>query len=146
MIMQIFKTIILNVSLLVLLAYLLARLRMVKAFITADYQPLTVRLAMAVIFGLIGILSAYPGIQVEGAIANTRVIRVIVGGILSGPAVGLGAGLFFKKSGWPRSSDTYSPTALLEPIPSGWAAFPLCLPFYAGRSIMVEKTERKSLG
>lgn len=98
MIMQIFKTIILNVSLLVLLAYLLSRLRMVKAFITADYQPLTVRLAMAVIFGLIGILSAYPGIQVEGAIANTRVIRVIAGGILSGPAVGLGAGLFFKKA------------------------------------------------
>lgn len=93
MVMEIFKNITINISLLVLAAYLLTRVPLVKKFITADHQRLSVKLAMALIFGMIGILSTYAGIQVEGAIANTRVIGVIAGGILGGPMVGLVAGL-----------------------------------------------------
>lgn len=93
MVLEIFKSITMNISMLVLAAYLLTRVPMVKKFITADHQRLRVKLAMALIFGLIGIISTYTGIQVEGAIANTRVIGVIAGGILGGPIVGLGAGL-----------------------------------------------------
>nr|WP_319488073.1 LytS/YhcK type 5TM receptor domain-containing protein [uncultured Caproiciproducens sp.] len=93
MMMEIFKNIILNISLLVVIAYLLTKIGVVQEFITAEHVRLKVKLEMAVIFGLIGVLSTYTGIRVNGAIANTRVIAVVVGGILGGPVVGLGAGI-----------------------------------------------------
>ncbi|MEM1483747.1 LytS/YhcK type 5TM receptor domain-containing protein [Oscillospiraceae bacterium PP1C4] len=93
MMTDIFKNILLNVSVLVLVAYLLTKFSMVREFITGGPDRLYTKLVMAVIFGLIGILSTYTGIKVQGAIANTRVIAVVAGGILGGPIVGLGAGI-----------------------------------------------------
>ncbi len=93
MIVEIFKNIILNISLLVLIAYLLTKIPLVKEFITNDRERLLAQCAMAVFFGLIGILSTYTGIRVNDAIANTRVIGVIAGGLLGGPVVGIGAGV-----------------------------------------------------
>ena len=93
MVVEIFKNIILNISLLVLIAYLLTRIPLVKEFITNDRERLLAQCAMAVFFGLIGILSTYTGIRVNDAIANTRVIGVIAGGLLGGPVVGIGAGV-----------------------------------------------------
>ena len=93
MIVDIFKNIILNMSLMVLIAYLLTKLQLVKTFIATDSADKKRKLAMSVIFGLVGILSTYTGIRVQGAIANTRVIGVIAGGILGGPIVGIGAGI-----------------------------------------------------
>lgn len=93
MMWEIFQNIIFNISLMVMIAYLLTKLPLVKSFIASNTSNRTCKLAMSVIFGLIGIVSTYTGIHVEGAIANTRVVGVIAGGILGGPMVGLGAGL-----------------------------------------------------
>lgn len=93
MIWEIFKNIILNISLMVMIAYLLTKMQLVKSFIMTDVPDRKWKPAMSVIFGLIGIVSTYTGIHVQGAIANTRVVGVIAGGILGGPVVGLGAGL-----------------------------------------------------
>lgn len=49
-------------------------------------------LFLAVFFGVCGIVGTY-GFPVENATANTRAVAVIVGGLVSGPLVGLGAGL-----------------------------------------------------
>ena len=92
MLIEIFKNITLNVSLLVLIAYLLTKVPLVREFASRRQESLHVKLAMAVIFGLIGILSTYTGIKVQGAIANTRVIGVVAGGLLGGPLVGVIAG------------------------------------------------------
>lgn len=48
---------------------------------------------LAMVFGLVGVLGTYTGIPVQGALANSRVIGPLAGGLLGGPLVGLGAGL-----------------------------------------------------
>ena len=47
---------------------------------------------LAFFFGVCGIVGTY-GFPVENATANTRAVAVIVGGLVAGPLVGLGAGL-----------------------------------------------------
>lgn len=49
-------------------------------------------LFLAAFFGIFGIVGTY-GFPVENATANTRAVAVIVGGLVAGPLVGLGAGL-----------------------------------------------------
>lgn len=50
------------------------------------------KVALTVIFGLLGIMGTYSGVPVLGAIANHRVVAAAVAGLLGGPWVGLGAG------------------------------------------------------
>lgn len=47
---------------------------------------------LSIVFGGFGILGTYMGIEINGAIANTRLIGVMSGGILCGPIVGIAAG------------------------------------------------------
>ena len=51
MVVEIFKNIILNISLLVLIAYLLTKIPLVKEFITNDRERLLAQCAMAVFPG-----------------------------------------------------------------------------------------------
>lgn len=111
MLVQISKNIILNVSVLVLIAYLLTRLQPVKELISSDSPKLYTKIILAGIFGAIGILSTYTGISVQGAIANTRVIGVIAGGILGGPFVGLGAGVIAGLHRWAIDIGGFTATA-----------------------------------
>lgn len=89
----IFENLLLNISMLVLIAFLLTRSRLISSLIFENKDRLVYKLTLMVIFGLIGIVSTYTGIKVNGAIANTRAIAAVAGGILGGPMVGLGAGL-----------------------------------------------------
>lgn len=84
---------ILNIGLLIIFAYCLCQLKIVKDVFLYNRESMRNKIAMMVIFGVMGIISTYTGVKVGGAIANTRVISVIVGGIIGGPAVGLGAGV-----------------------------------------------------
>lgn len=89
----IFTNIIISVSLLAMAAYLLTKVRLIRKFVSADIRSIKEKIPMALFFGLTGVFATYGGIPVEGAIANTRVIGVIMGGILGGPFVGILAGL-----------------------------------------------------
>jgi len=51
------------------------------------------QLFLAVLFGFFALYGTYSGIQTSGAIANIRNVGPIMGGLLGGPLVGLGAGL-----------------------------------------------------
>lgn len=93
MTIDIFKNLLLNLSMLVIIAQLLTKTTFVKQFMFAYKTDLKSSLLLAVIFGLISILSTYTGINVNGAIVNTRVIGVMSGGIIGGPIVGMGAAL-----------------------------------------------------
>lgn len=51
------------------------------------------RVALIVIFGLIGIAGTYAGIPVNGALANSRVVGVMAAGLVGGPVMGVAAGV-----------------------------------------------------
>jgi two-component system LytT family sensor kinase len=50
-------------------------------------------ISLSIIFALFGIIGTYTGTDVNGAIANTRIIGVMAGGILCGPFVGIVSGI-----------------------------------------------------
>lgn len=93
MVLYVLKNLINNMSTLIVIAYLISRVDAFKKFVLGKRNSLKDKLIMAVIFGLMGIAATYTGVSVKGAIANSRIIGVLVGGILGGPIVGLGAGL-----------------------------------------------------
>lgn len=81
-----------SVSLFVLLAYLAGRTGMLARFFAHSLRwPHRGVLALAT--GLLGIVGTYWGVPVQGAIANTRVMGPMLGGLYGGPLVGLAAGL-----------------------------------------------------
>ena len=51
------------------------------------------KMEVAVLLGGIGIVSTYMGVNIHGAIANTRVIGVMSAGLIGGPVTGTVAGL-----------------------------------------------------
>lgn len=89
--LEIIRSVILNIGLLVILALLLTQFSITKRFITGEKKTVREQLFLMVLFGLMGIISTVTGYEVSGAIANTRVISVMAGGLIGGPAVGIGA-------------------------------------------------------
>lgn len=94
------KNLISNMSFILIIAYFLSKTKIFKNLVIGKKNTLINKLLMAIIFGLIGILATYTGISVNGAIANSRIIGVLVGGIFGGPLVGLGAGLIAGLHRW----------------------------------------------
>ena len=86
------KNLLSNMSLLLLIAYFLSKTEIFKNLVTGQKDTLTNKLKMATVFGMIGILATYTGVSVKGALANSRIIGVLVGGLFGGPIVGLIAG------------------------------------------------------
>lgn len=79
----------LNIGLLVLIAALLTNLEFVRALFLEEQSSIFSKTALAVIFGIISIVSTYIGTYTDGAIINTRVIGVLAAGLLGGPYVGM---------------------------------------------------------
>ncbi len=71
---------------------LLTRFAVVKKFLMGKASRYE-KLALSVVFGVFGIAGTYMGVPVQNAIANSRVVGVVLGGILGGPLVGFSAGL-----------------------------------------------------
>jgi two-component system sensor histidine kinase LytS len=89
--LEIIRSVILNIGLLVILALLLTQFSITKRFITGEKKTVREQLFLMVLFGVMGIVSTLTGYEVSGAIANTRVISVMAGGLIGGPVVGIGA-------------------------------------------------------
>ncbi|GAB6183876.1 sensor histidine kinase [Thermodesulfovibrio hydrogeniphilus] len=51
------------------------------------------KLILTLLCGGLGILGTYGAVEIHGALANSRVVGVMIGGLLGGPVVGAGAGL-----------------------------------------------------
>lgn len=51
------------------------------------------KLILTFVCGGLGILGTFGAVEIHGALANSRVVGVMVGGLLGGPLVGAGAGL-----------------------------------------------------
>ena len=82
-----------NIGLVIMAAYITVQL---PAFRRALHNfPNRSRDKLFLIF-VLGIFSAFGnliGIPIEGAIANTRIVGPVVGGLLGGPVVGVGVGI-----------------------------------------------------
>ena len=81
-----------NVCFAAVVAYLLGRNP--KAMAMA-MQPVTWRswTVFTVVFSLLSIISSYYGTHIEGALASTRIVGTLMGGIIGGPWVGFSVGL-----------------------------------------------------
>ena len=88
-----FFSLLLNIGLLVLIATLLTKFPVVRRMFLDGQHSASSRIALALIFGSVSIISTYTGIKANGAIVNTRVIGVLAAGLLGGPQVGIGAAL-----------------------------------------------------
>ncbi|WP_300382189.1 LytS/YhcK type 5TM receptor domain-containing protein [Clostridium sp.] len=90
---EIIRSIILNIGLLVVIAQILARFYKVKEYLVREKHTIKEQMVMIIIFSTISILSTYMGYGVNGALANTRVIGVMAGGFIGGPIVGIGTAI-----------------------------------------------------
>lgn len=97
-----------KVGIIVIVAFLLSQLKSFRQVIHTEHNWIE-KVVLILIFGTFGLISNYTGIEIQrgtivnsgwlmgidpdNAIANTRVMGVVIGGILGGPIVGFGAGL-----------------------------------------------------
>lgn len=97
-----------KVGIIVIVAFVLSQMKSFRQIIQKEhnYQE---KLLLILLFGCFGVISNYTGIEIyqsninkaewllqldeDSAIANTRVMGVVIGGLLGGPMVGLGVGL-----------------------------------------------------
>ena len=93
MIENIYANIALNIAVLLIMGNAIPRIPFFRRTLFRDRKSWTDIVLLSLVFGGLGILSTYLGINVNGAIVNTRVIGVITGGFLGGPWVGLLSGL-----------------------------------------------------
>lgn len=89
--LQLFPALIERMSVVITLAFVLTRSQSFRRLLQ-DKANLKQKILLTFIFGLLGILGSYTGIPIQGALANSRVIAPLVGGLFGGPAVGLAAG------------------------------------------------------
>jgi len=82
-----------NLGYVILIAFFVSRIGSFKKIVQKDKFKKRDLLMLSIIFGSFGILGTYTGTEVNGAIANTRIIGVMAGGILCGPYVGILAGV-----------------------------------------------------
>lgn len=108
--MQLLFLMIQQIGLIVAIAFILTRFTTFRNLIDRKLDRWTI-IQLSIVFGLFGIIGTYTGISVrpsentflwiprvdtigfEEALANSRVVGVVIGGLLGGPWVGLGAGL-----------------------------------------------------
>jgi len=75
------------------LALLLSKVGLFRKLVSKRNINNKDKIFLSLVFGVIGIVGTYTGIPLQGAIVNSRVIGVFVGGLLGGPLVGLLSGL-----------------------------------------------------
>ncbi|MBK5240062.1 sensor histidine kinase [Clostridium sp.] len=82
-----------NLGYVILISFFVSKIGSFKNIAQKDKFKKRELIILSIIFGAFGILGTYTGTDVNGAIANTRIIGVMAGGILYGPFVGIMAGI-----------------------------------------------------
>lgn len=81
-----------DMGIIIVISFLITRTPFFSGTIKKDIA-IRNQIVLAIFFGLTSILGTYTGVAYLGAIANIRDLVVMIAGLLSGPFVGLGAGL-----------------------------------------------------
>src|SRR5690554_1549376 len=82
-----------RVGIILVLALFLSKVGLFRKLVSKRNINLQDKIFLSIIFGIIGIVGTYTGIHLQGAIVNSRVIGVFVGGLLGGPLVGFLSGI-----------------------------------------------------
>ncbi|MBN2897952.1 MAG: histidine kinase [Clostridia bacterium] len=82
-----------RVGFMIMLALIFSWAKAFRNIFSKEKPTLRDKIIMGIFFGSLSIVGTYTGIEVQGAISNTRVIGAAVGGLLGGPFVGLLAGM-----------------------------------------------------
>lgn len=82
-----------RVGIILILALFLSRVGLFRKLVSKENIDIKDKVLLSVIFGVFGIIGTYTGIHLQGAIVNSRVIGVFVGGLLGGPVVGVLSGI-----------------------------------------------------
>ena len=82
-----------NLSYVVIIAFIVSNLPVFKRIIQKDEFKRSDLIILSLTFSVFGIIGTYTGTEVYGAIANTRIIGIMAGGILCGPFVGIVSGI-----------------------------------------------------
>lgn len=91
--MYLLKNLINNLGYVAVIAFIISNLPVFKKIIQKDEFRVSDLIVLSITFAVIGIIGTYFGTDVNGAIANTRIIGIMAGGILCGPFVGIGSGI-----------------------------------------------------
>ena len=86
---ELLKSLTNNLGYIILIAFFVSRIGSFKKIVQKDKFKRKDLIMLSIVFGTFGILGTYTGTEVNGAIANTRIIGVMAGGILCGPFVGI---------------------------------------------------------
>lgn len=81
-----------NISMLLLVAAILIELKPMRNLLKQRSRSLPNQLLLGAIFGLLSISNTYTGIRFQGAVVNTRVVSTLAAGLLGGPVPGILAG------------------------------------------------------
>ncbi|NLK05111.1 MAG: sensor histidine kinase, partial [Spirochaetales bacterium] len=76
-------------GLIVVFALILFRVQLFRKIVLQAHKKFYSYLLLIAYFGGMGILGTYTGIPVQGALANSRIVGVFVGGLIGGPVVGV---------------------------------------------------------
>lgn len=87
------KNLISNLSYVIMIAFIITNLSVFKKIIQKDEFKRYDLVVLSITFAIFGIVGTYSGTDVNGAIANTRIIGIMAGGILCGPFVGIVSGI-----------------------------------------------------
>ncbi len=91
-VLELTLTLLQRLSIIVTVAFLLSRMPALGRILSKKPSNRD-KLILTFVCGGLGILGTYGAVEIHGALANSRVVGVMIGGLLGGPAVGAGAGL-----------------------------------------------------
>lgn len=91
--MDIYRNLLNNLIYVIIIAFIISNLSIFKKIIHKDEFKRIDLIILSITFSIFGIISTYFGTDVYGAIANTRIIGIMAGGILCGPFVGIVSGI-----------------------------------------------------
>lgn len=90
---ELLEYLLVNISLLVLVAAILTELAPLRQLLKTQDKSLGEQLCLGVIFGMLSISGTYTSLGLQGALVNTRVVSTLAAGLVGGPIPGLCAGL-----------------------------------------------------
>ncbi len=90
--MDLMRNLIGSLAYVIIIAFIVSNLSIFKKIIQKDEFKRSDLIILSLTFAVFGIISTYSGTKVYGAIANTRIIGIMAGGILYGPFVGIVSG------------------------------------------------------
>lgn len=87
-------------GLIVFFALVLFRLRFFRGILSRSKITIKDKIFLIIFFSTMGIIGTYTGIPIQGALANSRVVGVFVGGLIGGPVVGITTGIIAGMHRW----------------------------------------------